>query len=53
VQLPEGTELKADPELLVVNVVSSPTEAQLEGESDLEGAGVVEEPPSTPAGSES
>jgi large subunit ribosomal protein L25 len=47
VQLPEGTELKADAELLVVNVVASPTEAQMEGEVDLEGAGVVEEPPSS------
>jgi large subunit ribosomal protein L25 len=53
VPLPAGTELKADPELLVVNVVPSPTEAQLEGEVDLEAAGVVEEPPSTPAASES
>jgi large subunit ribosomal protein L25 len=33
VRLPEGTELKADAELLVVNVVASPTESQLEGES--------------------
>lgn len=49
VQLPAGTELKADPELLVVNVVTSPTEEQLEGEVDLEAAGVVEERPSTPA----
>jgi large subunit ribosomal protein L25 len=46
VPLPAGTELKADPELLVVNVVPSPTEAQLEGEVDLEAAGVVEEAPS-------
>ncbi|QYN36586.1 50S ribosomal protein L25/general stress protein Ctc [Pseudonocardia sp. DSM 110487] len=56
VRLPAGTELKADPELLVVNVVPSPTEQQMEGEVDLEGAGVVEESPSTPAessGSES
>jgi large subunit ribosomal protein L25 len=34
VQLPAGTELKADAELLVVNVVTSPTEEQLEGESE-------------------
>jgi large subunit ribosomal protein L25 len=56
VRLPAGTELKADPELLVVNVVPSPTEQQMEGEVDLEGAGVVEESPSTAAessGSES
>jgi large subunit ribosomal protein L25 len=45
VQLPEGTELKADAELLVVNVVASPTEAQLEAEVDLEAAGVVEDAP--------
>jgi large subunit ribosomal protein L25 len=45
VQLPEGAELKADPELLVVNVVASPTEAQMEATIDAEGAGVVEEPP--------
>jgi large subunit ribosomal protein L25 len=42
VPLPAGTELKADPELLVVNIVPSPTEAQLEGEVDLEAAGVEE-----------
>lgn len=45
VQLPEGAVLKADAELLVVNVVVSPTEAQLEAASDIEGAGVVEEAP--------
>jgi large subunit ribosomal protein L25 len=45
VRLPEGAVLKADPELLVVNVVASPTEAQLEGEVDTEAAGVVEEAP--------
>lgn len=49
VQLPAGTELKADAELLVVNVVATPTEEQLEGEVDLEAAGVVEEQPSAPA----
>jgi large subunit ribosomal protein L25 len=47
VRLPEGTVLKADPELLVVNVVQSPTESQMEGEIDIEGAGVVETPPSS------
>jgi large subunit ribosomal protein L25 len=52
VRLPAGTELKADPELLVVNVVASPTEAQLEGEVELEAAG-VEEAPSSSAASES
>ena len=53
VPLPEGTELKADPELLVVNVVASPTEAQLEAEVDLEAAGVVEDAPQTPASGDS
>jgi large subunit ribosomal protein L25 len=53
VRLPEGTVLKADPELLVVNVVPSPTEAQLESEVDTEAAGVVETPPSEQSGSES
>ena len=53
VQLPAGTELKADPELLVVNVVASPTAEQLEAEVDLEAAGVVEQPPSTAAESTS
>jgi large subunit ribosomal protein L25 len=46
VRLPEGTVLKADPEILVINIVPSPTEAQLEGEVDAEAAGVVETPPS-------
>ncbi len=41
--LPEGTDLRTDPELLVVNVVAAPTEAQLEAELDTEGAGVVED----------
>jgi large subunit ribosomal protein L25 len=53
VPLPAGTVLKADAELLVVNVVASPTEAQLEGEAELEAAGAGEEAPSTPAASES
>ena len=44
VRLPEGTELKSDAELLVVNVVAAPSEADLEAEIDTEGAGVVEEP---------
>jgi large subunit ribosomal protein L25 len=45
VQLPEGTTLLTDAEILVVNVVASPTEAQLEAELDTEGAGVVEDQP--------
>jgi large subunit ribosomal protein L25 len=48
VELPEGTTLLTDPEILVVNVVGAPTEAQLEAELDVEGAGVVEDAPETP-----
>ena len=44
VPLPEGTTLRADAELLVVNVVNAPTAAQVEASMDVEGAGVVEEP---------
>ena len=44
VPLPEGTTLRADAELLVVNVVNAPTAAQVEASMDTEGAGVVEEP---------
>ncbi|SDG17315.1 50S ribosomal protein L25/general stress protein Ctc [Pseudonocardia oroxyli] len=43
--LPEGTELRTDPEYLVVNVVAAPTAADLEAEIDTEGAGVVEDAP--------
>jgi large subunit ribosomal protein L25 len=53
VVLPPGTTLQADPELLVVNIVASPTEEQLEAESDTEGAGVVEDAPETPGAAES
>jgi len=49
VPLPEGTALRADPEILVVNIVAAPTEAQLEGEIVTEGASVVEEAPQIPA----
>ena len=52
VVLPEGSVLRADPEILVVNVVAAPTEAQLEAELDTEGAGVVEDAPETPEESE-
>jgi large subunit ribosomal protein L25 len=45
VPLPAGAELKGDPDALVVNVIAAPSEAQLEGEVDTEGAGVVEERP--------
>jgi large subunit ribosomal protein L25 len=45
VPLPEGSVLRGEPEILVVNVVAAPTEAQLEAELDTEGAGVVEDQP--------
>jgi large subunit ribosomal protein L25 len=45
VTLPEGVELRTDPEALVINIVASPTAEQMEGEIDVEGAGVVEEAP--------
>lgn len=48
VTLPEGATLRTDAEILVVNVVAAPSAAQLEAELDTEGAGVVEEPPTTP-----
>jgi large subunit ribosomal protein L25 len=44
VTLPEGTTLRTDADILVVNVVAAPTAAQVEASMDLEGAGVVEEP---------
>jgi large subunit ribosomal protein L25 len=40
-RLPANTTLSADAELLVVNIVAAPTEADLEAEIDTEGAGVV------------
>lgn len=48
VSLPDGASLKSDPELLVVNVVAAPTAEQMEGEIDTEGAGVVEDAPTSP-----
>jgi large subunit ribosomal protein L25 len=45
VTLPEGSELRTDPEILVVHVVAAPTEEQLEAELDTEGAGVIEDQP--------
>ncbi|WP_181783571.1 50S ribosomal protein L25/general stress protein Ctc [Pseudonocardia pini] len=47
--LPEGSELRTDPEYLAVNVVAAPTAEDLEAEIDTEGAGVVEDAPETPA----
>jgi large subunit ribosomal protein L25 len=43
-RLPANTTLRADADLLVVNVVAAPTEADMEAEIDTEGAGVVQEP---------
>jgi len=43
-RLPANTTLRADADILVVNVVAAPTEADMEAEIDTEGAGVVEEP---------
>jgi large subunit ribosomal protein L25 len=42
VGLPANTTLSADAELLVVNIVAAPTEADLEGQIGTEGAGVIE-----------
>jgi large subunit ribosomal protein L25 len=50
VPLPEGTTLRTDAEILVANVVQAPTAAQVEASMDTEGAGVVEEPPSSDEG---
>jgi large subunit ribosomal protein L25 len=47
VPLPEGTTLRTDAEILVVNVVAAPTAAQVEASMDTEGAGVVEEAPTS------
>jgi large subunit ribosomal protein L25 len=47
VPLPEGTSLRTDADILVANVVQAPTAAQVEASMDTEGAGVVEEPPSS------
>lgn len=49
VPLPEGTTLRTDAEILVVNVVAAPTAEQVEASMDTEGAGVVEEPSSAEA----
>jgi large subunit ribosomal protein L25 len=43
--LPQGSELRTDPEALVVNVVAAPTAEQLEATEDTEGAGVVRAAP--------
>jgi large subunit ribosomal protein L25 len=53
VELPEGVELRTDPEYLVVNVAGAPTAADMEAEIDAEGAGVVEDEPETATDGES
>ncbi|GAA3220649.1 50S ribosomal protein L25/general stress protein Ctc [Pseudonocardia petroleophila] len=45
--MPANTDLRTDPEALVVNVNAAPTEEDLEAEIDTEGAGVVEDAPET------
>lgn len=51
--MPANTELKSDPEGLVVNVNAAPTEEDMEAEVDVEGAGVVEDAPETEADEDS
>jgi large subunit ribosomal protein L25 len=53
IPLPAGTTLRTAPEALVVNVVPAPTAADLEGEIDIEGAGVVEDAPQSAEAPES
>jgi large subunit ribosomal protein L25 len=45
ITLPDGVELRTDPEYLAVNVVSAPSAADMEGETDAEGAGAVTDAP--------
>lgn len=47
VTLPEGSTLRGEPEILVVNVVAAPTEADLEATMAVAGAGVVADAPQT------
>jgi large subunit ribosomal protein L25 len=51
--LPDGVELRTDPEYLVINVTGAPTAADMESEIDPEGAGVVEDAPETTDGESS
>jgi large subunit ribosomal protein L25 len=46
-RLPANTTLRADADLLVVNIVAAPSEADMEAEVDAEGAGVVEQQPAS------
>lgn len=45
VTLPEGSTLRGEPEILVVNVVAAPTEADLE--ATMDGAGITADAPQT------
>ena len=49
ITMPANTDLRTDPEALVVNVNAAPTEEDMEAEVDAEGAGVVEDAPETDA----
>jgi large subunit ribosomal protein L25 len=51
IELPDGVVLRTDGDQLVVNVVASPTAADMEGDIDAAGAGVVEDAPTTSAAS--
>jgi large subunit ribosomal protein L25 len=47
ITLPDGVELRTDPEYLAVNVNAAPTASQMEADVDATGAGVVEDAPTT------
>lgn len=44
ITLPEGVNLIADPDTLIVNVVAAPSASDMETETEAEGAGVAQEP---------
>lgn len=45
IELPDGVELRTDPEYLVVIVAAAPSAADMEATVDAEGAGVVQDAP--------
>jgi large subunit ribosomal protein L25 len=47
IELPDGVELRGDPDQLIVNVVAAPSESDMVADVDSEGAGVVEDAPET------
>lgn len=47
IPLPDGVELRTDPEYLAANIVGAPTASEMEAAVDAEGAGVVEDAPET------